>query len=233
MTPTIAALAGALARASAFAATVPLLPHQATPRTVRAGLALTLVPLLLIAEPTRVGADAMVPIVIDEGIVGAAFGLSAAVVASAVNAAGDMIDAALGSPAFLERAAAGGPVSRLYQIAFAVVLLQSGGLVTMIERFVRAGAGVPHHLTSGHALVALGGASIAASLSLAGPALFAQALATVVAGMLARAAPQLNGMLLSAPLASGSVLISLALGASILWPELVEIVRQAISLSRS
>jgi flagellar biosynthesis protein FliR len=228
----IPALAAALAQASAFAATVPLLPYQATPRIVRAVLALMLAPLLAIASPPP-DAGSLSTALIERAAAGAAFGLCAALIASAVTAAGDLIDTALGSPPFLERSAAGGPVARLYQIAFAATLLQSGGLTALIARFARAGASLPPHLLSWHGLGKLAGASFGASLALAGPSLFAQALATLVVGVLARAAPALNGMILGGSLASGSVLLALAVGAIALRPELVEIVRETVGLATS
>lgn len=225
----IAALAGALAEASAFAATVPLLGHHATPRVVRAVLALWLMPLLAIVGP-QPGATNLVIVVVERAITGAAFGLGAAVVAGAVIAAGELIDTALGSPPFLERPVMGGPVARMYQIAFAVTLLQSGGLNALIVRLAQAGATLPVHLLSWHGLAALGSASLGASLELAGPSLLAQALATIVAGMLARAAPALNGMTFSASLAPGSALLALAAGAMTLRSELLALARDAILL---
>ncbi len=220
-------MAGALAEASAFAATAPLLGHQATPRVVRAVLALWLTPLLAIGGPPTSSANLII-VVVERAITGAAFGLGAAIVAGAVIAAGDLIDTALGSPPFLERPAMGGPIARMYQIAFAVTLLQSGGLTALIARLAQAGATLPVHLLGWHGLGALGGASLGASLALAGPALFAQALATIVAGVLARAAPALNGMTFSGSLAPGSVLLALGAGAMTLRAELIALARDTI-----
>jgi flagellar biosynthesis protein FliR len=225
----IAALAGALAEASAFAATVPLLGHQATPRVIRAVLALWLTPLLAIAGPQPEVQNLYI-VIVERAITGAAFGLCAAVVANAVIAAGELIDTALGSPPFLERPAMSGPIARVYQIAFAATLLQSGGLTMLIERLAQAGATLPSHLLSWHELVALGGASFGSSLALAGPSLLAQALATIVAGVLARAAPALNGMIFSGSLAPASVLLALAVGAVTLRAQLLELAHGAIRL---
>ena len=226
----IAAPAGALAEASAFAATLPLLGYQATPRVVRALLALWITPLLAIAEP-HPGAANFAVVLVERAITGAAFGLGAAVVAGAVVAAGELIDAALGSPPFLERPATGGPIALMYQIAFAVTLLQSGGLTALVARIAQAGATLPQHVLSWHGLSALGSASLGASLALAGPSLLAQALATIVAGMLARAAPALNGMTFSASLTPASVLLALVLGAMTLRAELLALARDAIRLA--
>lgn len=220
----------ALAEASAFAATLPLLGHQGTPRVVRAVLALWITPLLAAVGPPP-GAANLVVVLVEHAITGAAFGLGAAVVAGAVIAAGELIDTALGSPPFLERAATGGPIARMYQIAFAVTLLQSGGLTALVARLAQAGAALPGHLLSWHGLAALGNVSFEASLALAGPSLLAQALATIAAGMLARAAPALNGMTFSGSLTPCSVLLALAVGATTLRPELLALVRDAIRLA--
>jgi len=225
----IAALAGATARACAFAATIPLLPYGATPRTVRGVLALTLVPLILLNAKTWLPSHSLFSIVIEEGAIGAAFGLCAAAIAGAVIAAGDAIDGALGSAAFFVRTGGDGPISRLYQIAFAFVFLESGGFEAMIVRFVSDAFVFPHNAPNWQAVEALGRASLRASLALAGPSLLAQALATIVAGCFNRAAPQINGILFSAPMGSGAVLLALAAGAVALWPELVHIGRQAIA----
>lgn len=220
-----AALVRALAESSAFGATVPLLPYGATPRVVRAVLALSLVPLLLVQNDS-LQSQSLSEAAINGAAIGAALGLSAGAIAAAVGAAGAMIDGVLGSPPFAERLAAGGPFAHLYQIAFGFVFLQSGGLAVLIARFVRASAQLPH-LHSPSSLAMLARTSFDASLGLAGPSLLAQALATIVTGILARAAPQINGMIFNAPLTGAAVLVALSAGAIVFWSTIAGIAWQA------
>lgn len=232
--PAAAGLAAAAAEAAAFAATIPLMPKNAMPRVVRAALAITLVPLLWSTEQLRAHTDSLTMAIVERAIAGAAFGLAAAVVAGAVNAAGDAIDVALGSPPFAQRApSGGGPIALLYQLAYAVVLLQSGGLTRIICQLAIAGDALPHPLLTMRGLAALGSASFHASFMLAGPMLFAQALATFAAGVVARAAPQLGGALFSGPVVGAAVLCTVTVGAAILWPELTELVRQTVQFAKA
>ncbi|MDQ6767707.1 MAG: flagellar biosynthetic protein FliR [Candidatus Eremiobacteraeota bacterium] len=231
--PAAAGLVAAAAEAAAFAATIPLMPKNAMPRVVRAALTITLVPLLWNADPFRAYTESMTMAVVERAIAGAAFGLAAAIVAGAVNAAGDAIDIALGSPPFAQRAPSGGPIGLLYQLAYAVVLLQSGGLTRIICQLAVAGDALPHPLLNMRGLAALGSASFHASFLLAGPMLFAQALATVAAGIVARAAPQVGGALFSGPLVGAAVLCTVTVGAAALWPELAELVRQTVQFAKA
>jgi len=225
-----AGVAAAVAQAAAFAGTVPLMPAGATPRVARAALAVVLIPLLWSIEPSRSHVGEPIAAMLDGAMTGAMFGLSAAVIAGAVTAAGDLIDVALGSPPFAEHAPTGGPIARVYQLAYAVVLLRSGGLLVMIGEFARASAALPHPLLTLHGLAMLASASFRTSLLIAGPSLFAQALATIIAGIFSRVAPQIGGLLFSAPLISGSVLIAVTVGAFVLWSDLTDVVRQMMSL---
>jgi len=224
-----AGLSAAVAQAIAFAATVPLMPAGSTPRVARAALAIVLVPLLWSVAPTHAHVVEPTTALLYGAVSGAMFGLSAAVIASAVGAAGDLIDVALGSPPFAERAPNGGPIARVYQLAYALVLLRTGGLTMMIAEFARASSAL-HPLLTLHALSALGSSSLRTGLLIAGPSLFAQALASLIAGILSRVAPHIGGVLFSAPLISVSVLFAVTIGSLVLWPELMNVVRQMIEM---
>lgn len=224
-------MAPAAAQAAAFAATAPLMPRHAAPPVIRGAFTLLLFPLLWAAAPPWAGADPLIASIVRQCVAGATLGLGAAAVAGAVTSAGDAIDAALGSPPFAQRVPSGGPIALLYELAYATVMLQSGGFTMLVCELVRTGAGLKHPLLSLHGLAALGTGSIRASLLLAGPSLFAQALATLAAGFLTRAAPQLGGMLFAASLTSAFVLLAVVLGAPALWPELVGLVRTLVSLA--
>jgi type III secretory pathway component EscT len=217
-------LAGALAASSAFAATVPWFASGAIPATVRAALALTLTPLLAgRMQASHVHAP-LLAVLASGALVGASFGFTAAMLAAGAAAAGGAIDNALASPLGADRTAlTRGPLAHLYQVAFSAVFFGSGGFDVLVERFAAGYLSVPANIASMHALVVLADSSMRASLTLAGPSLCAQALATVLAGLFARALPQVNGMLLAAPLASAAVLFTLTAGSLLLWPELVHL----------
>jgi len=227
--PSLPALAAATAQASAFSATAPIFPENAAPPVARAALVMVLIPVLMHVGATP-GSERPIAAILEGGISGAAFGMTASVLAGAVKAAGDIIDVALGSPPFAERGASAGPVAHLYQLAYALILLESGGLTIMLGGLARAGAHLPHPLLSVRGLAALGSASISASLTLAGPSLFAQSLATLAAGLFARAAPGLGGVLFGASFNSAFVLLAVVTGAAALWPELTGLVRETVKL---
>jgi flagellar biosynthesis protein FliR len=228
----VGALASVVAQAASFAATVPLLPGSTTPRIARTALTLVLIPVIWSVTPSPKAGDTLIGAVLGGSIAGSMCGLSASVVACAVSAAGDVIDLALGSPPFIERTPAGGPIARLYQLAYAVVLFQSGGLMMMIAAFAGQSSGFNHSLTL-YGIAALAKASFRSGIMIAGPSLFAQALSTVIVGILSRVAPQIGGILFSAPLISGSVLIAITFGAVTLWSVLTDVVRQIVSFQRS
>ena len=110
-------------------------------------------------------------------------------------------------------------MSRLYSLGFALVLLSSGGYVALVGALVAiSGAtatGVHVHVAT-RALALMHAFSLVA-LTLAGPALLAQAFAALIAGVVARISPFVNGMLLSAPLAAAAILVTLVLGAPQMW----------------
>ena len=227
--PRVSAIAGAAAEAIAFVAASPVLP-EGTPAIVRAGVIIAIVPVLMLAE---VGGQAPASASFLSGaLVGAAFGLGASIVAGAVKGAGDLIDAALGSPPFLSIAKTGGPVQRIYHLAYALVLFGSGGFSAMIATLASAHGFAQHrHIDILH-VVTLAADSIRMCLLLAGPCLYAQALATIVTGILARISPGVGGILFGAQLSSASVIVALAVGATTLGSELLDMVRHTLGLAR-
>jgi len=164
-------------------------------------------------------------------IVGMNFGLVSSIIAAAVKGAGAVIDSTLGSPPFLAREGHNGVVERLYDLAFAITLLASGGFTVMIQTLVRDDLSLTSVLPGPHAIVALAGLSLREGFMLAGPCLFAQGLATMAAGILTRCAPALSGVQFGTSLSSAFALLALTIGASTLAPELAEVVRETVSAS--
>ena len=207
----------AFARSSAFAATVPLGGSGAIPAASRAVLALVLTPAIVphasIAGASTTLDPAAAGLAIAGALgVGAAFGLSAAMVAAAASSAGSIIDATLASTTVVGREAVfgggGGPFARLYSLAFAAAFFGSGAMTHLCERFVTASSDAAIAPTARGA-VALVRACFDASIGLAAPAIVAQLLGTVVAAATSRAAPRVNGLMLSSPLVSTLLLLSL------------------------
>ncbi len=196
-------------------------------RVVRAGLALALIPILLAAHEPRLPAP-LFEAVASGALIGAAFGLSATVVSGAVSAAGSLIDAGLMWAPFSDRAGAGGPLAYLYQVVFTLLLLQTGGFNAIVKIFARATSQLPLHVATLSGILSLGEAALKESLVLAAPALLAQTLASLLAGVLARAAPHVNGMFVSAPIICAGVGLALVAGSSVLFIHLSEIVRELL-----
>ncbi len=223
------ALAASVTQACTFAATLPLAAGGSTMRVARAGLALALVPILLAAHESRPAAP-LFEAVASGALIGAAFGLSASVVCGAVSAAGSLIDSSLMWAPFADRAGTGGALAYLYQVAFILVLLQTGGFNAIVNIFARATLQLPLHIATLSGILSLGEAALKESLVLAAPALLAQTLASLLAGILARAAPQVNGMLVSAPIICAAVGLALVAGGSALFISLVEVVRELLAM---
>ncbi|MBV8164298.1 MAG: flagellar biosynthetic protein FliR [Candidatus Eremiobacteraeota bacterium] len=227
--PRVSAIAGAAAEAVAFVAASPVLP-EGTPAIVRAGVIIAIVPVLLLAE--RGGYEQAPSSIFSGALIGAAYGMGASLVAGAVKGAGDLIDAGLGSPPFLSMAKAGGPLQRLYHLAYTLVLFGSGGFSAMVATLAGAHGLAQYPQVDVPRVIGLAVDSMRLCLLLAGPCLFAQALATIVTGLVARVAPSVGGILLGAQLSSASVICALALGATTLGSELLDVVRHTLALGR-
>lgn len=196
---------GAFARASAFAATAPIAGSGAVPRIVRGALALTLAP-AVIASARHGESVTTWP----EGlVVGATFGVTAAVVASAASAAGSLIDSSMTMRPFGHDSIFGGeqgPLGRVLSLAFATVFLSTGAMTHLCSRFVEASSSTGH-VMSAYGAVALVTASFDASLDIAAPSIAAQLIATLASATAARVAPRLNGLMLASPAATAAVLV--------------------------
>jgi type III secretory pathway component EscT len=197
-----AKLAHAVSEAVTFAATVPMPSSGATVRIARGGLTFVLVPVLM--QSSHASPSAMEG-AISGGVIGAALGLGAVIALSAASAAGAMAGAALQWSPLPERDTVTGPVGFLYQLGFATVFLGSGGFEAVVLALARADQALPGALFTLRGIAGLISVATRDCLFLAAPALGAQALATVVAGLFARAAPQVGGLFLTSPLVSAAV----------------------------
>jgi flagellar biosynthesis protein FliR len=229
------AYVNAFVRASAFAATAPLAGSGAIPRTVRAALALALTPTLALHLSSTAAASKtgeLASAYLDNAVIGAAFGLAAAMVASAAAAAGAMTDAALSSqvvsrePVF---GSAGGPFTTLFALGFAATFMASGAMTHVCARFLTASSALELTTTLSGA-VALVRACANSALELATPAIVGQVLGTAIAAVVSRAAPRINGLMLASPVVTAVILLSLISGAAAAFARLASLARAAASL---
>jgi flagellar biosynthesis protein FliR len=219
----------AFARASAFAATAPLAGSGAVPKALRAVLALVLTPAIVPHVLRSVANERLYLGALENATIGAAFGIAAAAIASAASSAGAIVDATLASTVVQREAVfggAGGPFGRMFALAFATMFLGSGALTHLCERFVSASSDSSIVPTL-HGAVTLVRATFSNALALAGPALVAQLLGTVVAASAARAAPRVNGLMLSSPLVTSLLLLSMLVAAPPTLIRLVALAREA------
>lgn len=229
--PPDASLAIGFARTAAFAAAMPLGRARSVPRVVRVVLALSLAPIAAATHHPDVSFlhdwSAFAAAAIAAASQGAVVGLCATVAAGAAAAAGGLIDSAMASQAGPAHDVFGesGPVGLLCGSAFGWFFF--GGAFDALTSVCVAA----DYKTIGEpAIAALAGACVQTALAVAGPAVIAQAFATVVAAGVTRMAPRVNGMFLSAPIAASLVIVSLIIGGSTLIVALADIARRAAAV---
>lgn len=208
----------AFAGSAAFAALLPLAGSRAVPAIVRLALALAIAPLVaarLGAEPRT---DELLVQALGVTALGGAVGLGASIVAGAAAAAGALIDGALGASASGSERIFGqgaGPFGQLAPLAFAFVMTNNDALTWLIAGYTAAGSLAAHFALP--VTAALGRTLFAAALAVALPALCAHAFAAVAAGIVARLAPRVNGIVLAPALGSVLVLCVMFAGTTALF----------------
>jgi type III secretory pathway component EscT len=221
-------LAGSVAQAGGLASTLPLAVGGNAMRVVRAGLTVALVPLLLAADRDRFTGP-LITELLRGVIIGASLGLGAVIVFGAVVGAGSIIDSAFMWAPVADRAGGGSPVGFLYQAAFAAVLFASGGFSAIVGAAAHGSAQIPLHLASLSGIIMLGKVCLSDGVALAAPALFAQFLASLIAGFAARAAPQVGNILMSAPLIWSAVALVLIASSSLLFGRFADLIGELLA----
>lgn len=209
----------ALVRTSAWLVACP--PFNASSFNVRVKIGLA-VGLSLFMAP-QVGADqqlltdgwAFMVAVAYQAFTGVAFGFMVLIVFQVIQAAGELIDLQAGFAAaslfdpFTN--AVSTPIGRLYQLMATALLFVLDGHVALVRGFVTAFGQAP---MAGPGLGELGEALIAdiarflvAALEIAAPVLAALFITDLVLGLLTRAAPQLNILVVGFALKIGLVLL--------------------------
>lgn len=207
---------------------MPIAGSGAVPRIVRGALALALTP----AVNARLLASETTPHLPEELFTGVIFGVTASIIAAAASAAGSLIDASMAMRPFGAESVFGGPqgpLGRIYSLAFAMLFVASGAMTHLCSHFVEASSAA--RLMSAHGAVALVTTSFEASLDLAAPSIAAQLIATVASATAARAAPRINGLMLSSPASTVAVLLVVLAGIAPALHALITLALRAASAS--
>lgn len=209
----------ALVRASAWLMTAPPFAGRTIPARVKVGLATAVA---LAVGPRAASGDVpmetvpLIGAVLMQVLVGLALGFVAQMLLSAVQAAGGLMDLAGGftigtayDPLSLSQAAV---LGRAYQLLATTLLFALNGHLLLMDGFLRSFRAVP---LTGMRLGDLSevltrdlGMMFVAAAEIAAPVLAALFLADVALGLLTRAAPQLNAIMLAFPL---KILLTLVL----------------------
>ena len=209
------------ARVSGLMLAAPLWSMNAMPRSVRAAVTVVLALLLTPLAPRVALPDEVLQLPLPmamELVIGLAVGLTAAMIVQGAVLAGEVMSlqmglslgAALGGNADLEAEGVG-----QFQQLLALFIYVSVGGHLLLLRGVAASLhtlppGAPVELASGGgAAAALFGTLFASALSIAAPVMVTLLLVNLGLGVLSRAVPQLNAMMVSMPLTIGIGLVAI------------------------
>jgi len=214
-------IALAAVRVTVFLVVAPPFNHGAIPGTVKAmlGVGLALAMASTLTVPVDLTATTFIGMAVSEAVVGGGLGVLVALVFSAVQSAGRLIDMLggfeLGQAFDPMTMTNSGPFGRFYQLIAVVLLFVSDGYQLVVGGLARSFDALPlgvmldlgalaGNLASGITQLFL------AAIQVAGPLIAVLFLADVGLGLLTRVAPALNAFALGFPL---KILITLTLGA--------------------
>jgi flagellar biosynthetic protein FliR len=242
-----------LFRVGGFMMTAPVFAARVMPVRIRAALAMTaalaVFPLVRRQAPADLTLSAALIGGLGEVMIGAAIGLSLAILIAAAEIAGQLVGHQAGlslgevvNPAFNEPSMV---LAQLYAVVFTVLLLMLGGhreaLAALLDTY-RATPLLAAESTHSWLLLMIEmlTAALTTGLRLAGPVLLALFLTTIVLGVLSRAIPQLHilavGFTLKTLVTMGVAALSLAWAAQPLndavW-EALKAIRSAMGLESS
>jgi flagellar biosynthetic protein FliR len=206
-------------RMVAFLVVAPPFSHRGIPATVKVmlatGLALAIAPRVATTVPESTGE--YVVLLVGEAVIGVGLGFLVAVVFSAVQSAGSLIDL-MGGFSLAQgfdpmTQVNGAQFARLYQLTAVVILFVSDGYQMVISGLVRTFDALPLGASLdlsklGDALTTSVTGMFLATLQIAGPLVVVLFLADVGLGLLTRVAPALNAFALGFPL---KILLTLSL----------------------
>ena len=220
-------------RMGACLAVAPVFGTAAAPPQLRAGFAVLLTALLLPVVPAPDLAAGIFGLVVGEAFVGFLLGFSALMVVEVAAVAGDLV----GYPTGLSLAQQLDPVtqgeattaSAFYRLTGLLVFIAVGGhrqmLAALGESYRIVPVGGVHLLGDWlPSVVGLTGRALALGLQMAAPVLVAGLLVDVFLMLVARAAPQMNLLVVGAPIRLAIGLLAIAFSLQMLAPLLGEVV---------
>jgi flagellar biosynthetic protein FliR len=229
------ALAGAaiFMRAIAFVVAAPILGADAVPAQLKAGLALLLVVLLSPVVPAVPASASLYSIVPLELFVGLALGFVCRLVVDVLAFAGTLV----GYPTGLSMASMLDPINQtqissialFYQVFGTLIFFAIGGHRQIIAAFAKSYEIVPAGTASFNgpwlpSIVAVTGQVLALGLRLAAPILVAGLLVDVCLMLIVRAVPQMNILVVGAPVRLAAGIAALAFSLHVFAPLLAEVV---------
>lgn len=197
----------ALVRTTAWVSVCPPFNSPAVPLRVRVGLATAIAFVVagrLGAGVTSLAVGPFVVALLVQALAGLALGFAVLLLFSAIQAAGELIDLQVGFSlgAVLDplSGATASPIGRLHQLMALVILFAINGHVLVVAGYLRSIESVPDGRLDlavlGHELTGLLGAFFVAALEIGLPVLAALFCTEVALGLLGKAAPQLNILVL-------------------------------------
>ncbi|WP_230976497.1 MULTISPECIES: flagellar biosynthetic protein FliR [Georgenia] len=208
-------------RVTVFLVVAPPFNHGAIPGTVKAmlGVGLALAMASTLTVPVDLTATAFIGMAVSEAVIGGGLGVLVALVFSAVQTAGRLVDMLggfeLGQAFDPMTMTHSGPFGRFFQLIAVVLLFASDGYQLVVGGLARSFQALPLGavLDLGSLAENLAGGLtqlFLAAIQVAGPLIAVLFLADVGLGLLTRVAPALNAFALGFPL---KILITLSLGA--------------------
>ena len=240
-TSTLIGFSLALVRATAFIAICPPFNSPAVPVRVRVGLATGIA--LAIAGP--LGASAAPDVLeigpylfalLTQALAGVAFGFCIYVLFAAVQGAGELIDLQIGFSlgAVLDPLSGvnAAPIGRFHQVLAVGILFAINGHVLVIRGFLRSVEAVPSGTIDfesfGTELVGLLRTFMIAIVEIGLPVLAALFLTEVALGLIGKAAPQLNVLVIGFAAKTFVAIVLLALTVALLPTQMESLLMQSI-----
>lgn len=232
------ALAGAalFMRAIGFVTAAPLYGSDGVPAQVKAGMALMLVVLLAPVVPAPTMSVGLGWLVASELAVGLTLGMVTRMVTDVLSFAGTLV----GYPTGLSMSQMLDPVNQVqvtsiaffYQILGTLIFLAIGGHRQMLAAFAKSYEVVPAGTAQFQGpwlppLVSLSGQILSLGLRLAAPLLVSGLLVDVCLMLVGRAAPQMNILVVGAPIRIAAGLLALAFSLFVFAPIVAESVEAA------
>ncbi|HWL43422.1 MAG TPA: flagellar biosynthetic protein FliR [Ilumatobacter sp.] len=231
---TLVGFCAALVRTTAWIVVCPPFNAPAVPKRVRVGLATAIAfviagDLRLADDVASITAGGFILALLIQALAGMALGFAVYALFAAIQAAGDLIDLQIGFSigAVFDplSGAQASPVGRLHQMLAIVLLLGLNGHVMVVSGYLRSVAAVPDGSIDlavlGHELIRIASAFLVAAVEIALPVLAALFCTEVALGLIGKAAPQMNILVLG--FAAKSAVALVLVGATlVLLPEATE-----------